>query len=124
VSPLAERPTTANMNNVGVQIEVIRSDGLFVLGETRPLDLWSWQMSAEGSEGIGPAFVYSAGRRLVPVGKSRPWGDNADHGNGTMFQPTPRAHYRLVVHVTRPAAEARYFTVRLKAISSSEIGSL
>ena len=124
VSPLPERPATASIKDVVVQIAMTRSDGLRVLGESRPLGLWAWQMSAEGSVGIGPAFVYSSGQPSADAGVSAPLGVSTDYSHGTMFRPTPEAGYSLMVQVTRPAVEARYFAVRLKAVGSSEIGSL
>jgi hypothetical protein len=123
VAPRPERPTTANISDIVIQIEMTRSDGLPVLAETRPLSLWAWQMSPEGSEGVGPAFVYSTGLPEADAGEPGRLGTGGDYARGTMFQPKPGAGYHLVVNVTRPAAEARYFAVRLKVVGASEIGS-
>jgi hypothetical protein len=117
VDPLPERPTSVTISDVVVQIEMTRLDGSPVLGEAGPLRSWLWQMSAGAEEGIGPAFVYSAGQPGTAESMRA-------RARGTMFQPTADAEYRLVVKITRPEAEAGYFAVRLKAIGASEIGSL
>lgn len=124
VSPIPERPATANLRDVVIKIEMATIDERLVLRETKPLGLWAWQMSAEGSEGIGPAFVYSAGRSSAHANEVTSGSEGATNTRGTMFRPISDVAYQLVVHVTRPTPEAKYFVVRLKAIGSSEIGSL
>jgi hypothetical protein len=129
VDPGSDLPPAARLDSAVIEMEMRNAAGELVIAQSDAIKDWAWSLGGDNIEGVGPSFVFAAGRtRDIPAaaGDVHPEAIDvlADGGWGTYFKPDRQSRYMLRLRVLEPDSDARFFNVRLEAHGSNYGGSL